>query len=161
MPCNHNKDPTLPHWHSILNTCYLFFVGSLPQDGQKVSQLEILQRMKFPHCCITKSDMRAHCNDHCNKGKVIVPSPFTQIFTTAILSTSMFYKKTTKSRLDFAMEPKGITHPECAEVGRGPSPCSHVNPSSSSHVYLERCPHIWRRKMREAVKGAHQEKEPN
>lgn len=93
MPCNHDKDPTLPHWHSILNTCYLFFVGSLPQDGQKVSQLEILQRMKFPHCCITKSDMRAHCNDHCNKGKVIVPSPFTQIFTTAILSTSMFYKK--------------------------------------------------------------------
>lgn len=33
----HDKDPTAPHWHSILNMCYLFFVRSLPHDGQKMN----------------------------------------------------------------------------------------------------------------------------
>lgn len=111
----HDKDPTAPHWHSILNMCYFFFLYDPchMMDKKWISQLEILQRMKFLHCCITKSDMGAHCNDHYNKGKVIVPSAFTQIFTTANLSTSVFYQN---------WRTEGITHSDCAEVGRSPSP---------------------------------------
>lgn len=89
-------------------------------DKKVISQLEILQEDEVTSLLCNK-DMRAHCNDH-YKGKVIVPSAFTKIFTIANLSTSMFYKETTKSRLDFVMDLKGITHPGCAEVGKGPSP---------------------------------------
>lgn len=78
-------------------------------DKKLISQLKILQR--FPHCCITKPDMRAHCNDHHNKGKVIVPSAFTQIFTTANLSTSMFYQKSNKIQVGFWDGPGGNCTP--------------------------------------------------